>query len=374
MQVDVVSTLRSFMPRPDPTGQATLIAGGRQTRARIASRRAGATSGAARPLVHLPHHYKAPDLLGPGLARDVRPALRDGRGEPRTDRGPTPGAAGTRAAEHATRSGRMLHFCFTARDRAGIAGLLRSRTQRDRSAAVRRRRRWRATARDAERDPATVRLVTVAMMRPGDKLDSYRFLAAALGLLADLDWRADVVGDGPARAEVEQAFAGSSRRIASHWRGALPPAAVAAALRAGRPVRLAGVRRSLRPGYLEAQAMGLPVVALDVAGVSSVLRSWRDRAARRSAAAGRLTPPPSGASDRRRRSDARLGEAAAAWVRRERTARARGRDSRPGADDRPLGPVAHASMPMMALAARRSTALDRAAAAGPHDRCLAPRR
>ena len=54
---------------------------------------------------------------------------------------------------------------------------------------------------------ARLRLITVAMMRPGAKLASYRLLAAALARISLHDWELVVVGDGAARAEVEAAFA-----------------------------------------------------------------------------------------------------------------------------------------------------------------------
>jgi glycosyltransferase involved in cell wall biosynthesis len=54
--------------------------------------------------------------------------------------------------------------------------------------------------------PKTPLLLTVAMMRTGDKLASYRVLAEALTRLDDLDWQLVVVGDGPARQHVEAMF------------------------------------------------------------------------------------------------------------------------------------------------------------------------
>ena len=51
------------------------------------------------------------------------------------------------------------------------------------------------------------RIVTVAMMRPGDKLESYGLLAAALDRIEHLEWTIAIVGDGPCRQEVVSQFA-----------------------------------------------------------------------------------------------------------------------------------------------------------------------
>src|SRR5690606_10739079 len=56
-------------------------------------------------------------------------------------------------------------------------------------------------------------LVTVAMMRAGDKLASYTVLGEALTTLTGRAWQLLVVGDGPARRQVEQAFAGIGARV-----------------------------------------------------------------------------------------------------------------------------------------------------------------
>ncbi len=64
------------------------------------------------------------------------------------------------------------------------------------------------------------------MMRPGDKMDSYRLLAEALHLLLHRPWTLSVVGDGALRGEVEALFAplGPGRVV---WHGALDQAGVA---------------------------------------------------------------------------------------------------------------------------------------------------
>ena len=104
----------------------------------------------------------------------------------------------------------------------------------------------------------------VAMMRPVDKLDSYSLLAAAFSRLyaerPERPWRLLVVGDGPARPQVEAALASlPGDRVC--FLGSLESHALV-------PIYL-GVDLFAFPGigeeyglvYLEAAAAGLPTVA-----------------------------------------------------------------------------------------------------------------
>jgi glycosyltransferase involved in cell wall biosynthesis len=107
-------------------------------------------------------------------------------------------------------------------------------------------------------------LLTVAMMRAADKLDSYRLLAAALGRLhreaPDRPWRLLVVGDGPARPDVEATLASLPpdrvRLLGALAPEALPPVYLGADL-----LVFPGIREALGLVYLEAAAAALPVVA-----------------------------------------------------------------------------------------------------------------
>ena len=116
--------------------------------------------------------------------------------------------------------------------------------------------------------------VTVAMMRAGDKRDSYRVLAEAMKRALDDGCRLDlvVIGDGVAREEIERDFA------------ALPDGAVCfLGARDGDslPRYLAGgdlflwpaIREAYGMAVLEAQAVGLPVIAGDSGGVSAIVRN-----------------------------------------------------------------------------------------------------
>ena len=109
------------------------------------------------------------------------------------------------------------------------------------------------------------------MMRSGDKMDSYRMLAQALMRLAATAWTLTIVGDGPCREAVREAFADlpPDRLV---WLGEKDAAEL--------PQILAGCDLYVWPGcgeayglaYLEAQAAGLPVVAQRTAGVPEVVR------------------------------------------------------------------------------------------------------
>ena len=170
-----------------------------------------------------------------------------------------------------------------------------------------------AAPREAANEPPL--LVTAAMMRPGDKLASYRLLAEALGQLLDLDWRLQVCGDGPARAEVEAAFAGfPDGRIA--FLGAVEEDALPDLLAGGDLCVWPAVNEAYGMALLEAEAAGLPVVAGRSLGVPSVVAEGET---------GLLVPPgeasPFAAAVRELLTDpARrkvMGRAAAEKVRRE---------------------------------------------------------
>lgn len=209
-------------------------------------------------------YYKAPDLIGPPLARRF--------GIPYV----------TAEASHSQRrnlgcwerhqdalkdlvAAAAVNICFTERDRAGLA----SAVPNARLARI-------APFIDAESfldlpsAPETGRLVTVAMMRSGDKLASYEALADALRQVRSPDWRLAVIGDGPERTTVEALFSVfPSGRI--EWLGELSRVAVARQLSRASLFVWPGHGEAYGLAFLEAQAAGLPVVAENVAGVPEVV-------------------------------------------------------------------------------------------------------
>ncbi len=109
------------------------------------------------------------------------------------------------------------------------------------------------------------------MMRPGDKLASYRLLGAALADLRDLRWSLDIVGDGPARSEVESALAPLGPRVC--YRGTLDDAAIAAALAESDLFVWPAVNEAFGMALLEAQASSVAVVAGASGGVAGIVVS-----------------------------------------------------------------------------------------------------
>jgi len=115
-----------------------------------------------------------------------------------------------------------------------------------------------------------LRFITVAMMRAGDKFESYRLLSDALRLLpVALDWRLTVIGDGAMQTETHALFAGLQPRI--DWAGLCDRDTVAVLLQQAGLYLWPGYGEAYGLAYLEAQAAGLPVVAQDIAGVPEVV-------------------------------------------------------------------------------------------------------
>lgn len=263
-RVALISRLRAFAPRPDaPPLEALRLAAATEL-GRLGT---AWTDPARRPDLLFTYHlyYKAPDLLGLPLARrfalpyvTAEATLSSRRsGEPWGERQALVAEAVKAAA---------LNICFTGRDRAGLAGTAPPGSLLDLPPFI----DAAAFTPAGPRPDGPVRFVTVAMMRPGDKLESYRVLAAALDRLTSLDWHLTVVGDGPARTDVVAALAGlPATRV--RWAGAVPAGAVAAFLREADIMAWPGFGEAFGVCYLEAEACGVPAVAVGNAGTPSVV-------------------------------------------------------------------------------------------------------
>jgi glycosyltransferase involved in cell wall biosynthesis len=264
--VEVMSVFRPFRKTPPTDGIGVLQVEAEAEISRIA---ASWSAGGAPDLVFCYHpYYKAPDLIGPVLAQQFSlpyvtveasySRRRDAEGWQAMQ---APVGAAVRAAS--------VNISMTDRDREGLLGNFADA----RSALL-------SPFLDAmpflvhTPKPVHGQLVTVAMMREGDKLDSYRLLAAALGKVATRTWSLAVVGDGPVRGAVEELFSGfEAGRIV--WHGQLDQSDIAGILANGAVFVWPGVGEAYGLVYLEAQAAGLPVVAQSTAGVPSVVLDGR---------------------------------------------------------------------------------------------------
>lgn len=112
-----------------------------------------------------------------------------------------------------------------------------------------------------------IKLVTVAMMRRGDKERSFRLLAQALAGLMVFDWTLTIAGDGDAR----QDLAGLFPPERTTWLGQVAPEELGAIYADGDLFVWPAVNEAFGLVFLEAQSAGLPVVAGRTGGVPDVV-------------------------------------------------------------------------------------------------------
>ncbi len=260
----VASRFRSYEGRGDPLQQIRLAAIGARL-ARRCLRRYDKTPEIAPELWFTYHLYhKAPDWLGPviaealGIPYEASDAPKQALGAWSTGRD---------AVETAIRRADAV-IGLNSADRDCVLPLLRDP------------QRWVALkpfldaasfGRQARATFGPPRLIVVAMMRYGDKFASYQLLANALSRLLDLSWSLEVVGDGPARSDVEDALALVKERVT--WAGELCSAAVRDRLAAADLFVWPALNEAFGMALLEAQAAGLPVVAGGSGGVSEIVVS-----------------------------------------------------------------------------------------------------
>ena len=279
-EVEIACRFSSFDGRGDARRQARLAALGERLAAALILRYLRRPAERRPQLWFTYHlHHKAPDRLGPAVSRAlaIPYVVAEASHAPKQAEGPW--AAGHQAARAAIgRADAIIGLNSADRDCVlplltdpgryhALVPFLDTRPWR---AARERRARFRADlARRFGLDPALPWLVAVAMMRPGDKLASYRVLGHALARLQDRPWRLVVAGDGPARAEVEAALASLAPRVA--WLGETPRATLPGVLAACDLLVWPAIGEAYGLALLEAQAAGLPVVAGRTGGVGDIV-------------------------------------------------------------------------------------------------------
>ena len=258
---------------------------------------AGKAIDATPPALWFTYHlyHKAPDWIGPAVARGLGIPYVVAEASIASKRETGPWATGYDAALKAALSADLI-LAMTEPDEEGLRDVLGPTAPIYRftpfidfhgPANERARRAARVTlARSfSGLEPAAPWLLTVAMMREGKKADNYTALGRALKSLSsrypDQDWQLVVVGDGPARGDVEAGFWDlPPKRIAMI--GEASPAMLDLCFLTADLFVWPGCGEAYGVAYLEAAAAGIPAVACDDAGVPEVVHDGET---------GRLVPP-----------------------------------------------------------------------------------
>ena len=210
-------------------------------------------------------YYRKPDWLGPIVTRalGVPYALAEASHASRRAQGPT--RLGHRAVERALAAADLV-LTVNPRDVAGVKARLRPGAHQVWLPPFIDTRPFDMASSAANEPPV---LLSVGMMRTRDKLESYRVLAEALGRIKDKAWRALLVGDGPARAEVEAMMEPFGERVG--FAGIVPYAELPATYASADLYLWPAINEAYGMAFLEAQAAGLPVVAGRTGGVPAVV-------------------------------------------------------------------------------------------------------
>lgn len=211
-------------------------------------------------------YYRKPDWLGPIVTRSlgIPYVIAEASHAPRRAYGST--RLGHRAVERALAAADLV-LTVNPRDVAGVKARLRPGARQVMLPPFIDTAPFRVLARRAPALPPL--LLSVGMMRSRDKAESYRVLARALAKLGDRPWRALLVGDGPARPEIEALMAPLGDRV--RFAGAVSHAELPALYASADLYVWPAINEAYGMAFLEAQAVGLPVVAGRTGGVPAVV-------------------------------------------------------------------------------------------------------
>ncbi|MEO1066056.1 MAG: glycosyltransferase family 4 protein [Pseudomonadota bacterium] len=265
--VQVMSNLRSLDMKGDPAFQGACFDAAMRERDRIIQTLTeGGT--ARRPHLWCTYHnyYKAPDLIGPAIADALNI--------------PYVVVEGTRAKKRL--NGPWARFAEATEQGLDRADLIYSFTDHDEQALRVHQPEGQLLKRLSpliDQSGITPRMgppsqpfqiLTVAMMRHGAKRASYDALVPIARMLSPGIYQWTIVGDGPARDDIEAAFAGMGLTV--RFAGACGDAAALRAIYRDHDVFVwPGIDEAIGMVYLEAQAHGLPTLAHDRIGPRSVL-------------------------------------------------------------------------------------------------------
>jgi glycosyltransferase involved in cell wall biosynthesis len=282
-EVRLASSFRSYDASGCASRQRRLAAIGSRLAGRMLAR-CRSRPAAQRPEMWFTYHlyHKAPDWLGPAVSRalGIPYVVAEASSAPKQAQGAW--AEGYAAANRAIAAADRV-IILNPSDRPCLGPLVATphrlvslppfidaapflRAGADRARHRRELAQRLGLDRNGGNEPV---LLTVAMMRPGDKLSSYRVLGQALKRIADRTWTLVIAGDGAARADVAQALAPIEGRVA--WLGLIEQHALPAVYAAADLYLWPAINEAYGLAFLEAQAAGLAVVAGRCGGVPAVV-------------------------------------------------------------------------------------------------------
>ena len=280
--VDLASELRSHEPHGDPLRQERLRLEGEQIAASLVQRWRG-DDAARRPAFWFTYHlyYKAPDWIGPLVSHTLGIPYVVAEASFAAKRASGAWAKAHHASLGAIRAANLL-LCPTRDDMAGLVQARGRPTgiefmppfldpepyRKAAAARVLHRADW---SRRFDLAPEGVWIAVAAMMRHGDKLQSYRMLAEVLTCLGDVPVQLLVAGAGAARTEV-QALLRQAAPGRVHFAGQCTSDEMAALYAACDLCVWPAVNEAYGMAMLEAQAAGLAVVSSATRGVPDVVR------------------------------------------------------------------------------------------------------
>lgn len=263
--VTVATTFRSYLGNPAPDAFEAM-----NRRAEHVLARLRRMYGREPPDLWFTYHlyHKAPDMLGPPLCQafGIPYVVAEASFAPKQANGPW--AQGHRRVRTALAAASHVFF-LNPDDAACVLPVLSEGAGTSALApftavppAVSRRRREKQRVQLSKRfgiDPAVPWCLAAGMMRPGDKMASYRYLAEAVANTAGRSYRVLIAGDGPARDEVAGLFSAVGDHVVMV--GPQSPKGLGAFYQAADLFVWPAVGEAVGMATLEAMAAGLPVIS-----------------------------------------------------------------------------------------------------------------
>lgn len=258
--VDLVSDLRVHDSDGDPDKQTQFRALAKAEATRLTHELAANNT---RLWVTYHSYYKAPDMIGPAVARVLDIPYIQIESSRAKSRLSGPWSEFAALAETASDAADLIFYLI----QLDLMTLKRDQSKQQKLALLRPFLPISSLPTTTYR--ADGPMLAAGMMRKRDKLASYALIAETLSNLSTPNWQLNIAGDGPTRPQVEALMAPFGNRI--HFLGQLDRDGMNAAYSAASVFFWPGVNEAYGMVYLEAQAAGLPVMAQDRDGVRDVV-------------------------------------------------------------------------------------------------------